>query len=312
MPEIAVHTFNSHGVQEMRKKLVVKRACKRRVDAVQNRQLLEQSLTEFIRQAKTQSVAAVSEQNSLIQAMSADTAHSCERRTATLQIESKEHTMRLDRGWLEEGITLAQFISRTPAVAESCCEDPFAKMRDSITDTVNKLRTKAQSEASQTHQRIKETVPRSSRSRVLRFSTRQRESVPGGDAMWDISHSSASCRSGTPSSTWLHGSARQRCAKRVRQGNEQVARRQGAQDCETERDEHPERKGGWNSRCEATRAAWEEHKTFNKASRWGHSQTATGTSTGDNKHRLHQTCGRVNQHRHVCVKKCPLTMRHTA
>ena len=79
VPEIAVHTFKSHGVQEMRKKLVVKRACKRRVDAVQNRQLLEQNLTEFIQQAKTQSAAAVSEQNSPIEAMSADAAHSCER-----------------------------------------------------------------------------------------------------------------------------------------------------------------------------------------------------------------------------------------
>ena len=79
VPEIAVHTSHSHGVQEMRKQLLVKRACKRRVDAVQNRQLLEPNLTEFIRQAKTQSVAAVSRQNSLIEAMSADTAHSCER-----------------------------------------------------------------------------------------------------------------------------------------------------------------------------------------------------------------------------------------
>ena len=39
---------------------------------------------------------------------------------------------------------------------------------------------------------------------------------------------------------------------------------------------------------------------------------AAGTSTGNNKNRLHQTCGPVNQHRHVCVEKCPLTMRHTA
>ena len=29
--EIAVHTFNSHGVQEVKKQLVVKRVCKRRV-----------------------------------------------------------------------------------------------------------------------------------------------------------------------------------------------------------------------------------------------------------------------------------------
>ena len=52
--------------------------------------------------------------------------------------------------------------------------------------------------------------------------------------------------------------ARQRCAKRARLGNEQVARRQGAQDCETERDEHPERQGSWNSRSEATGAARNE------------------------------------------------------
>ena len=74
VPEIAVHTSDAHGVPEMMKK---QRG--REWDAVQNRQLLGQSLTAFIRQAKTQSVAAVSEQNSLIVAMSADTAHSCER-----------------------------------------------------------------------------------------------------------------------------------------------------------------------------------------------------------------------------------------
>ena len=28
--------------------------------------------------------------------------------------------------------------------------------------------------------------------------------------------------------------------------------------------------------------------------------------------RLHQTCGPVNQQRHVCVEKCPLTVRHVA
>ena len=77
MPEIAGHTFNSHCVQEMRKKLVVKRVCK--WEAVQNHHVLVQNLTEFIQQAETQTVAAVYEQNSLIEAMSADTAHSCER-----------------------------------------------------------------------------------------------------------------------------------------------------------------------------------------------------------------------------------------
>ena len=71
----------------------------------------------------------------------------------------------------------------------------------------------------------------------------------------------------------------------------------------------------------------EEHKTFDKeASRWV-SRAATGrgvglaccgdsTSTGgarsSNRNRLHQTCGPVNQQRHVCVEKCQLTMRHVA
>ena len=50
--------------------------------------------------------------------------------------------------------------------------------------------------------------------------------------------------------------ARQRCTKRARAENEQVARGQGAEDSKTGRDEHPERKGGWNSRSEATGAAW--------------------------------------------------------
>ena len=87
-----------------------------------------------------------------------------------------------------------------------------------------------------------------------------REPVPGGDAMWHSSHSIASCRC-----TVLDMVAR-RCAKRARLENEQVARGQGAQDGETERDEHSERKGGWNSRSEATRAARDEqlggHETF--------------------------------------------------
>ena len=80
VPEIAVHTFYSHRVQATNKQLVVKRACKRREwDAVQNRQLPVQSLTAFIKQTKTLSVTAVSKQNSLIEAMSVDTAHGCER-----------------------------------------------------------------------------------------------------------------------------------------------------------------------------------------------------------------------------------------
>ena len=52
--------------------------------------------------------------------------------------------------------------------------------------------------------------------------------------------------------------ARQRCAKRARPENEQVARGQGPEDSKTGRDEHPERKGGWNSRSEATGAARSE------------------------------------------------------
>ena len=85
--------------------------------------------------------------------------------------------------------------------------------------------------------------------------------------------------------------ARQRCAKRARVENEQVATGQGAQDGETERDEHPERKGGWNSRSEATRAARDEHgehMTFHKASRWGHSRAATGRGAGRARCGLHE------------------------
>ena len=70
-----------------------------------------------------------------------------------------------------------------------------------------------------------------------------------------------------------------------------------------------------------------EQKTFHKASRRGHSRAATGrgagraqcgdsTSTGGaerlHSNRLHQTCRPVNQLRHVCVEKCPLTTRHVA
>ena len=37
-----------------------------------------------------------------------------------------------------------------------------------------------------------------------------------------------------------------------------------------------------------------------------------GRSKKLHSNRLHQTCGPVNQERHVCVEKCPLTMRHVA
>ena len=72
----------------------------------------------------------------------------------------------------------------------------------------------------------------------------------------------------------------------------------------------------------------EEHKTLHKASRWGYSRAATGrarrwtcfvrpahTRGGAaqlHNNRLHQTCRPVNQYTHVCVERCPLTMRHAA
>ena len=73
----------------------------------------------------------------------------------------------------------------------------------------------------------------------------------------------------------------------------------------------------------------EEYKTFNKASRWGHSRAATGRGAGHaqcglhengkeqkgstNKNRLHQTVLTGQSDRmHVCVETCPLTTRHTA
>ena len=73
----------------------------------------------------------------------------------------------------------------------------------------------------------------------------------------------------------------------------------------------------------------EEQKTFYKASRWGYSRAATGRGAGrarcrlvhehgreqngsTNNSRLHQTCRPVNQFEHVCVERCPLTMRHAA
>ena len=39
---------------------------------------------------------------------------------------------------------------------------------------------------------------------------------------------------------------------------------------------------------------------------------STSRSNKLHSNRLHQTCGPVNQQRHVCVEKCPLTMRHVA
>ena len=97
--------------------------------------------------------------------------------------------------------------------------------------------------------------------------------------MWHSSYSSASCRSVTPFSSWSQGSdARNEHYLGMNRWQEDK------HDCETERDEHPERKVGWSSRSEATEAARmsssEEHKTFNKASRWRHSRAATGRGAG--------------------------------
>ena len=58
----------------------------------------------------------------------------------------REH---VDRGRLEEGTTLAQPIPRVAAVVKfgaGAGEDPFAKVKDSITDLINKSQTKAPSE----------------------------------------------------------------------------------------------------------------------------------------------------------------------
>ena len=97
--------------------------------------------------------------------------------------------------------------------------------------------------------------------------------------MWHSSYSSASCRSVTPFSSWSQGSdARNEHYLGMNRWQEDK------HDCETERDEHPERKVGWSSRSEATEAARmsssEEHKTFNKASRWSYSRAATGRGAG--------------------------------
>ena len=130
-----------------------------------------------------------------------------------------------------------------------------------------------------------------------------------------VQHSSyctSSCRSITPVSTWSHGSD---ALKKTRPENEQVPRGQGAEDCEIGRDEHHERKGGWNSRSEATGAARESTRPSTRP-RDGDVREqrpdaaldvlgAACTSMGDNKTRVHQTCGPVNQHKHVCVERCP-------
>ena len=63
-----------------------------------------------------------------------------------------------------------------------------------------------------------------------------------------------------------------------------MARRQGAQDCETKREEHPEQRVAGTVAARRQEqlgmSSSEEHKTFNKASRWRHSRAATGCGAG--------------------------------
>ena len=71
----------------------------------------------------------------------------------------------------------------------------------------------------------------------------------------------------------------------------------------------------------------EERQDLQQGLAIGHLRTATGRGArrarcglhkygggaeGHQQQRLHQTCGPVNQHTHVHVEKCPLTMRHAA
>ena len=102
----------------------MKRACKRRGDAVQNPSLGGTESDWFIRQAKTQSVAAVSEQNSLIEVISVDsTAAKDELQHCRLKAGKTRRDFeisKVDRDWLEEVITLARLslareLARTPS-----------------------------------------------------------------------------------------------------------------------------------------------------------------------------------------------------
>ena len=52
VPEIALHTFNSHGVPEMMKKLVVKRACKRREMGCSPEPSVAGAVSDCVHQAK--------------------------------------------------------------------------------------------------------------------------------------------------------------------------------------------------------------------------------------------------------------------
>ena len=123
----------------------------------------------------------------------------------------------------------------------------------------------------------------------------------------------------------LNMAAQQRCAKRARLGNEKVARRRGAQDRETERDEHPDRKGDWNCRSEVTGTAWDEQLGGVQFLPQGLAMGTFASSDGTRRWtcsvrpaRAPKTTRRgstghpVNQHRHACVERCPLTTKHTA
>ena len=71
------------------------------------------------------------------------------------------------------------------------------------------------------------------------------------DEMWHGSSSTATC---VPAGSSLDKVAPQRNARRSRPEDLQVARGRGAFNRAIGGDEHPERKGGWNSRSEATGA----------------------------------------------------------
>ena len=105
-----------------------------------------------------------------------------------------------------------------------------------------------------------------------------------------------------------------------------ASRNQGAQDCETTRvddslrQERLEQLGmsSSGSKRPSTRprdgdireqrpdAALDVLSTVLHKHGWGTERLQ------NNNDKLHQTCGPVNQQRHVCVERCPLTTRHTA
>ena len=204
MLEIAVHTFNSHGVQEMRNKLVKKRACKRRVDVVQNCQLLKQNLTEFIGQANVRTELAdrsdVCRHCTQLRKMNCNTAG---RKQGRHYETSNEVTcVLIDVGWKKESRSLSS--SRAPPQLPSLARE--LARTPSQSRTRSKTCRRKLSQKPVIHKNASRRLCHDQAGRVLRFSTRQRESLPEGDAMWQSSYSSASCRSVAPFSTWLHGS----------------------------------------------------------------------------------------------------------